>query len=210
MTRRRCLSGAMPTGSARSASAGAWRSSAAGRAGRDPRGSTTCSPATTQIWSSRTSSATSPVPGGKTRVGVSPRGAPSGSHAAAIESALRLVCTVGEFRHPDHPREGAFMTPQALLKQQLGGVHDILEQTIADCSQHTLDHNPPNATITNVGSIYRTSSSARTASSRGCSRRRHRSSRPGLGLAAERRHAGESAVRSRVGSDGPDEPPAVP
>lgn len=46
------------------------------------------------------------------------------------------------------------MTPQALLKQQLGGVHDILEQTIADCSQHTLDHNPPNATITNVGSIY--------------------------------------------------------
>jgi hypothetical protein len=46
------------------------------------------------------------------------------------------------------------MTPQALLKQQLGGVHDILEQTIADCSQHTLDMNPPNATITNIGSIY--------------------------------------------------------
>jgi DinB superfamily len=46
------------------------------------------------------------------------------------------------------------MTPQALLRQQLGGVHDILEQTIADCSQHTLDMNPPNATITNIGSIY--------------------------------------------------------
>ena len=46
------------------------------------------------------------------------------------------------------------MTPQALLRQQLAGVHDILEQTIADCSQHTLDMNPPNATITNIGSIY--------------------------------------------------------
>jgi DinB family protein len=46
------------------------------------------------------------------------------------------------------------MTPQALLKQQFGGIHDILEQTIADCSQHTLDMNLPNATITNIGSIY--------------------------------------------------------
>jgi hypothetical protein len=46
------------------------------------------------------------------------------------------------------------MTPQALLKQQLAGVHDILEQTIADCSQHTLDLNLPNANITNIGSIY--------------------------------------------------------
>jgi hypothetical protein len=46
------------------------------------------------------------------------------------------------------------MTPQALLSQQLAGNHDILEQTIADCSQHTLDVNPPNATITNIGSIY--------------------------------------------------------
>jgi hypothetical protein len=46
------------------------------------------------------------------------------------------------------------MTPQSLLRQQLAGYHDILEQTIADCTQETLDRNLPNATITNVGSIY--------------------------------------------------------
>jgi hypothetical protein len=46
------------------------------------------------------------------------------------------------------------MTPQSLLRQQLAGNHDILEQTIADCAQDTLDRNLPNATITNVGSIY--------------------------------------------------------
>ena len=46
------------------------------------------------------------------------------------------------------------MTPQGLLKQQLAGYHDILEQTIADCGQNTLDRNLPNATITNIGSIY--------------------------------------------------------
>ena len=46
------------------------------------------------------------------------------------------------------------MTPQGLLKQQLAGYHDILEQTIADCAQNTLDRNLPNATITNIGSIY--------------------------------------------------------
>ena len=46
------------------------------------------------------------------------------------------------------------MTPQSLLRQQLAGSHDILEQTIADCAQDTLDRNLPNATITNIGSIY--------------------------------------------------------
>ena len=46
------------------------------------------------------------------------------------------------------------MTPQSLLKQQLAGYHDVLEQTIADCAQNTLNWNPPDATITNVGSIY--------------------------------------------------------
>ena len=46
------------------------------------------------------------------------------------------------------------MTPQSLLGQQLAGYHDILEQTIADCAQETLDRNLPNATITNIGSIY--------------------------------------------------------
>ena len=46
------------------------------------------------------------------------------------------------------------MTPQGLLRQQLAGHHDILEQTIADCAQQTLDRNLANATITNIGSIY--------------------------------------------------------
>ena len=46
------------------------------------------------------------------------------------------------------------MTPQAVLRQQLAGAHDILEQTIADCSQETLDKNLPGATITSIGSIY--------------------------------------------------------
>src|SRR5262245_23288177 len=46
------------------------------------------------------------------------------------------------------------MKTQALLRQQLTGYHDLLEQTIADCAQSTLDHNPAGATITNIGSIY--------------------------------------------------------
>ena len=46
------------------------------------------------------------------------------------------------------------MTPQAALRQQLAGAHDILEQTIADCSQDALDKNLPGATITSIGSIY--------------------------------------------------------
>ena len=46
------------------------------------------------------------------------------------------------------------MTTQAVLRQQLAGYHDILEQTMADCSQETLDKNLPGATITSIGSIY--------------------------------------------------------
>jgi hypothetical protein len=46
------------------------------------------------------------------------------------------------------------MSAQALLRQQLAGYHDILEQTIGDCQQATLDKNLPGATITSVGSIY--------------------------------------------------------
>ena len=46
------------------------------------------------------------------------------------------------------------MTMQAMLRQQLSGYHDILEQTIADCQPETLDNNLPGATITSVGSIY--------------------------------------------------------
>jgi hypothetical protein len=46
------------------------------------------------------------------------------------------------------------MTPQAVLRQQLASAHDILEQTIADCSQDALDRNMPGATITSIGSIY--------------------------------------------------------
>lgn len=46
------------------------------------------------------------------------------------------------------------MKAQALLQQQLAGYHDILEQTIADCQQETLDKNLPGATITSVGSVY--------------------------------------------------------
>ncbi len=46
------------------------------------------------------------------------------------------------------------MTSQALLRQQLAGYHDILEQTIADCPQDALDKNLPGATITSIGSIY--------------------------------------------------------
>jgi len=47
------------------------------------------------------------------------------------------------------------MTIQAVLRQQLTGYHDILEQTIADCGQETVDKNPGGgATITNIGSIY--------------------------------------------------------
>lgn len=46
------------------------------------------------------------------------------------------------------------MNLHAFLRQQLAGYHDILERTIADCSQETLDKNLPGATITCIGSIY--------------------------------------------------------
>jgi len=46
------------------------------------------------------------------------------------------------------------MTTQAVLRQQLAGYHDILEQTIADCPQDALDKNLPGATISSIGSIY--------------------------------------------------------
>lgn len=46
------------------------------------------------------------------------------------------------------------MTAQSVLRQQLAGYHDILEQTVGDCRQETLDRNLPGATITNVGSVY--------------------------------------------------------
>ena len=46
------------------------------------------------------------------------------------------------------------MNTQATLRQQLAGYHDILEQTIADCGQETLDRTLPGATITSVGSVY--------------------------------------------------------
>ena len=46
------------------------------------------------------------------------------------------------------------MTLQAVLRQQLAGAHDLLEQTIADCPQDALDKNLPGATITSIGSIY--------------------------------------------------------
>jgi hypothetical protein len=46
------------------------------------------------------------------------------------------------------------MTTQAVLRQQLAGYHDILEQTIADCGQAVLDKTLPGATITSIGSIY--------------------------------------------------------
>jgi hypothetical protein len=41
-----------------------------------------------------------------------------------------------------------------MLRQQLAGYHDILDQTIADCSQDVLDKNLPGATISSIGSIY--------------------------------------------------------
>jgi hypothetical protein len=46
------------------------------------------------------------------------------------------------------------MTTLEILRQQLSGYHDILEQTVGDCGQETLDKNLPQATITNIGSIY--------------------------------------------------------
>jgi hypothetical protein len=50
-------------------------------------------------------------------------------------------------------REDALTTVQAVLRQQVNGHHDVLEQTIADCAQETLDANP-SGTIANIGSIY--------------------------------------------------------
>lgn len=46
------------------------------------------------------------------------------------------------------------MTPQSLLKQQLAGYHDLLEQTIADCPPEALHKTLPGATIANIASIY--------------------------------------------------------
>lgn len=46
------------------------------------------------------------------------------------------------------------MTPQSLLKQQLAGYHDLLEQTIADCPPDALHKTLPGATIANIASIY--------------------------------------------------------
>ncbi|MBI1884902.1 MAG: DinB family protein [Chloroflexi bacterium] len=46
------------------------------------------------------------------------------------------------------------MDVQAALREQLTVAHDILEQTIADCSKETLDKNLAGATITSIGSIY--------------------------------------------------------
>jgi hypothetical protein len=46
------------------------------------------------------------------------------------------------------------MSTASILKQQIAGNHDILEQTIGDCRQETLDRALPGATITSIGSIY--------------------------------------------------------
>ena len=46
------------------------------------------------------------------------------------------------------------MTRQSLLKQQLAGYHDLLEQTIADCSPDALHKTLPGATIASIASIY--------------------------------------------------------
>lgn len=40
------------------------------------------------------------------------------------------------------------------IHEQIGFVHDILEQTVADCNAETLSRSFPNATISNIGSIY--------------------------------------------------------
>lgn len=46
------------------------------------------------------------------------------------------------------------MTAQDILRQLISGYHEVLEQTVGDCGQETLDRNLPNATITSIGSIY--------------------------------------------------------
>lgn len=46
------------------------------------------------------------------------------------------------------------MNVQELLMQQVKGYHEILELTVGDCGQDTLDKNLPGATITSIGSIY--------------------------------------------------------
>lgn len=46
------------------------------------------------------------------------------------------------------------MKVQPALQQQLAFGHDILEQTVADCRQETLDKNLSGATITSIGSVY--------------------------------------------------------
>lgn len=46
------------------------------------------------------------------------------------------------------------MNAQSAIQEQLALGHDILEQTIGDCNQETLEKNLPGATITNIGAIY--------------------------------------------------------
>ena len=46
------------------------------------------------------------------------------------------------------------MMIQSVLKQQLAGGHDLLEQTIADCTPETLHKTHPGATITSIASLY--------------------------------------------------------
>ena len=46
------------------------------------------------------------------------------------------------------------MTPQSLLQQQIAGYHDLLEQTIADCSPDTLGRTFPGATVSSIAAIY--------------------------------------------------------
>jgi hypothetical protein len=42
----------------------------------------------------------------------------------------------------------------AVIRQQLAFVHDALERTMASCSPEALAKNLPDATISNIGSIY--------------------------------------------------------
>jgi len=74
---------------------------------------------------------------------------------------IRAALIIPEQKHAnlDHRQtftrpEENLMTTQAVLRQQLSGYHDILEQTIADCRQETLDNHLPGATINSIGSIY--------------------------------------------------------
>jgi hypothetical protein len=46
------------------------------------------------------------------------------------------------------------MTGQAILKQQLAGYHDLLEQTVADCPPEALHRLLSDATIASIASVY--------------------------------------------------------